>query len=826
MQVASTPAVANRSPALETIALDVGGMKCAGCVRAVERQLLQHPGVASACVNLMTEVAVVRYDSHATDPSILVKKLTERGFPSQARGEISSTSDRLTTAQRKQEETQQHLQQLATAGVLLFFSGLGHLQHWGGPAFPILSNIWFHWGLATLALLFPGREILVDGARGLRYRTPNMNSLVGLGTLSAYLASCVALLFPQLHWECFFDEPVMLLGFILLGRILEGRARSRATAALEQLLALQPAAARLIGDPHQPDNQGIEVPVEQVRVGEWVQVLPGERIPVDGTVTTGRTAADESMLTGESTPVFKQVGDEVTAGTLNQSGAIAIAVTRTGQQTTLARIIALVEQAQTRKAPVQKLADAVAGYFAYGVMAIAVLTFLFWQFAGTQIWPQVLAPVASSMSHLEAPSSPLLLSLKLAISVLVVACPCALGLATPTAIVVGTSLGAERGILIKGGDILERVRHLDTVVFDKTGTLTLGQPTVTDCNSVAPGTENTLLQLAATAESGTQHPLAKAIQTEAQRQNLPLLAGSDFQTELGGGISAEVEGKLVWVGSKTWLMGKNVGIPPEIQHQIVELGTQGKTVVCIAVDREFAGIIALQDRLREDAKRTAARLQQMGLEVVLLTGDRPEVASTIARETGINRFFAEIRPDQKAEMIQFLQSQQDGDLDTSPVGEQSLLPKSVEGEMRQSANPSKIVAMVGDGANDAPALAQADVGISLDGSTDIAVETAGIVLMGSCRGQSGDIPLWKVIESIHLSLATFSKIRQNLGWALGYNVIAIPIAAGALLPQFGVTLSPALAGGFMACSSLLVVGNSLLLRHQVKFSLERPLTDN
>jgi len=787
MQAASP---ANSSPTLETTTLDVRGMKCAGCVKSVERQLLQNTGVTAACVNLIAEVAVVQYDVKEANPEGLAESLTARGFPTHARDRDDRPGDRLSLEERQQQETQQYLWQLATAGALIFFSGLGHLQHWGGPAFPLLSHIGFHWALATLALLFPGREILADGARGFRYGAPNMNSLVGLGTLSAYLASCIALLFPQLHWECFFDEPVMLLGFILLGRILEGRARFRATAALARLFALQPSVARLIGD--RSDSPGIEVPVEQVREGEWVRVLPGERIPVDGTVADGQTSVDESMLTGESSPAFKQVGDDVAAGTLNQGGAIAIAVTRTGQHTTLARIIALVEQAQTRKAPVQKLADAVAGYFAWGVMAIATLTFLFWEFAGAHLWPQVLEPVASSMPQITGDSSPLLLGLKLAIAVLVVACPCALGLATPTAIVVGTSLGAERGILIKGGDILEQVRQLDAIVFDKTGTLTLGHPTATSFYPVAPWNDETLLQLAASAESGTNHPLAAALQAEAMRRELPLLPASDFHTELGLGIAAKVEGKSVLVGSESWLDARGVSIPTEVRRQLAEQGTGGKTAAIVAVDGQFAGFIALQDPLRDDAQATVKRLQQMGLETILLTGDRSEVARAIAEQLGITRCFAEVRPDRKAEIIQAIQTEGEG--------------------------KPKIVAMVGDGINDAPALARADASLSLDGSTDIALDTAGIVLMGNFKTRSQGVSLWKVVESIQLSLATFSKIRQNLVWALGYNVVAIPVAAGALLPQFGIALSPALAGVFMACSSLMVVGNSLLLRSQVKFS--------
>ncbi|MDY7013257.1 MAG: heavy metal translocating P-type ATPase [Cyanobacteriota bacterium] len=777
------------SPALETATLDVKGMKCAGCVKAVERQLLQSPGVVSACVNLITEVAVVRYEARAIQAEALTRSLTTKGFPSQVRSSENSPSARSTVspARDPQQETREHLRKLATAAALLLFSSLGHLQHWGGPTLPLFSQIWVHWGIATLALALPGREILIDGARSLRYGMPNMNTLVALGTLSAYLASCVALLFPQLGWECFFDEPAMLLGFILLGRILERRARHRASAALEQLMTLQPAVAYLMGEATSLEVTGIEIPAEQVCVGDWVRVLPGEKIPIDGRVVVGQTSVDESMLTGESTPAFKQTGDEVAAGTLNQTGAIALQATRTGNQTTLAQMIALVEAAQTRKAPVQKLADTVAGYFAYGVLAIALAAFLFWYGFGTHWWPQVL-----STGVMERDLSPLLLSLKLTIAVLVVACPCALGLATPTAILVGTSLGAERGILIKGGDILERVRHLDTLIFDKTGTLTRGRPTVSDCRPVGSWAADSLIQLAAAAECGTTHPLATALVEEAKARGLTLPTASDFNTEIGGGISASVGGRPVWVGSIEWLQERGAACDRDTTAWVSSLAEAGKTSVCVAVEGQYAGLIALEDPLRPDARATVQRLQQMGLEVILLTGDRQEVAAAIAARVGIDRVFARVRPDRKAEIVGALQR---GDL---------------ENEKNRPLSP-RIVGMVGDGINDAPALAQADIGLALCGGTDAAKEAAGIVLMGA-TADVGDIRLFEVVEAIQLSLATLNKIQQNLGWALGYNLIAIPIAAGVLLPGFGILLTPAVAGAMMALSSVGVVSNSLLLR--------------
>ncbi len=808
-------------PATETIALDVKGMKCAGCVKVVEKQLTQHPDVISACVNLVTEVAVVECEPGTVDPKALAQKLTAAGFTAQPRypQEDPALKEEILASSNLESQQGQirSAWQLVTAGVLLLLSSLGHFHHLGGPVIPFLDNIWLHCGLATATLLVPGRPILLDGWRGLRRNAPNMNTLVALGTLTAYIASLVALLFPQLGWECFFDEPVMLLGFILLGRTLEQQARGRAAAAFKQLLALQPQLAHLIADPEKrASGESVEIPADRVRVGEWLQVLPGEKIPVDGEVVAGQTMVDESMLTGEPVPVIKQPGDLVTAGTLNQSGAIALRATRTGKDTTLAQIVALVEAAQTRKAPVQRLADTVAGYFTYGVLSAAVLTFIFWYFIGSHVWPDVLQVVDWSdaqqltlhtqhLAHNTHPlqPSPLLLSLKLAIAVLVVACPCALGLATPTAILVGTGVGAERGLLIKGGDVLERVHKLDTVVFDKTGTLTSGHPTVTDCLPVEKDkgtsekdkgtrgqgdkgketlpyllTSTSILQLAAATESGTCHPLAAAIQQEAQRQELVIPSAQDFYTEPGLGVSALVEGKTkVLLGNNDWLTQHSILISDTEFSRAQALAADGKTVVYVAAAGQLAGLIAVTDTLRPDAKAAVDQLRvSLGLRVMLLTGDTPESASAVAQQLGLSStdVMAGVRPDGKAAAIQQLQSQ------------------------------NHHVAMVGDGINDAPALSQADVGIALQTGTDVAMETAQIILM---RDRLTD-----VVEAIQLSRATFNKIRQNLFWAFAYNTLGIPVAAGVLLPISGFVLSPAAAGALMAFSSVSVVTNSLLLR--------------
>jgi Cu2+-exporting ATPase len=649
-------------------------------------------------------------------------------------------------------------------------------------------------------------------------------------------------------WECFFDEPVMLLGFILLGKTLEQQARRRAASALQALIALQPAKARLVDfklpsldlrSEQLPLNstsevynpQYIEIPADRVRVGEWLQVLPGEKIPVDGEVCEGKTTIDESMLTGESMPVLKQPGDTVAAGTINKSGAVVMRATRTGKETTVAQMVALVQAAQTRKAPIQNLADTVAGYFVYGVMAISVLTFLFWYFAGTHIWPSVLlGQGAMDMGHgamgnghgalgighgalgmgnqlsvtdYQLPiihyQSPLLLSLKLAIAVLVIACPCALGLATPTAILVGSGIGAERGLLIRGGDVLERVHQLDTVVFDKTGTLTTGNLTLTDylpifqnseldlnsdinvgnspdvCSTIdgvsASAVDSKLLQIAAAVERGACHPIAAAILLEAQQQGLPLLAAEDFYTEPGFGVSALVEGRRVFAGNAQWMSEQGVAVATQLSGSM-----EGKTAVYVASEGVLLGVIGLKDTLRPDAKAAVERLRGMGLRVMMLTGDTASAAATTAQQLDLTAadVLAGVRPEGKARAIATLQAQ------------------------------GCKVAVVGDGINDAPALAQADVGIGLHCGTDVAVETAQIVLMRNA--------LMDVVESIDLGRATFNKIRQNLFWAFGYNTLGIPVAAGILLPATGILLSPAAAGAFMAFSSVSVVTNSLFLR--------------
>jgi Cu2+-exporting ATPase len=828
-----------------SLILQVGGMSCAGCVRTVEQALLRQPGVVKASVNLVTESALVEFaPGIRPDPQHLAQILTEAGFPSRhsPEGEALSGGSSVPVSgaehsqdpssppggweealdvpadplSRQRQQTRHHIRQALTAAFLLLISAAGHLDLFARLGLPLLNDVWLHWGLATLTFVGPARGIVLDGWRGARRLAPNMNTLVTLGSGSAYLASLAGLLAPQVGWECFFDEPVMMLSFILLGRALEQHSRLRAASSLQSLVSLCPSLARRVqpsacvsgtessrtgseapgsaeGDLDLGSQTGEWCPVEQVRVGDWLQVRAGEQIPVDGEVIAGQATVNEGMLTGEPLPVLKQAGDPVVAGTLNQSGLLLCRATRTGKDTTLAQVIRLVEEAQARKAPIQRIADQVAGYFTYGVVTLAILTFAFWYWIGIPLWGSggaehfVLAGF-SLHAHLHLSDhpphpTPLLSSLKMAIAVLVVACPCALGLATPMAILVGTGLGAERGLLIRGGDVLEKAHRLQTVVFDKTGTLTQGDPHLTDCLSLDPSLDpNRLLQLAATVESGTRHPLAQAILQAARTQGLPLLSAGEFQTQPGIGVAAQVEGQEVVLGSLDGLAALGIPISPEAQAQAEALLAAGKTVVGVAVEGSLVGLLAAQDPLRPDAQATLRQLQKMGLQVMLLTGDRAEVAHQVAEALQVPglRVIAQVHPADKAQVIRDLQAQ------------------------------GQRVAMVGDGINDAPALAQADVGIALHSATDAALETADIILMRN--------RLWDVVEAIRLSRATFRKIQQNLLWAVGYNLVGIPVAAGALLPAFGIGLSPAIAGGFMALSSLSVILNSLLLRRTLVFS--------
>lgn len=737
--------------------LEVGGMKCAGCVAAVERQLEQHSGVAKANVNLVTEIAIIEYSPSLVQPEDLAQKLTANGFPTQLR---SLNQPQINSNQQEDSSN------LVLALLLVILSGVGHLEHLGGPHIPYLGSIQLHWALATIALSYTSRSIILEGIKGLLHSSPNMNSLVALGALSSYFASLIAWLFPKLGWECFFEEPVMLLGFILLGRTIEKSARNRAKSSLTNLISLQPKLASLVLDGSSLEAESIEVPIEQIKLGDLVKILPGQKIPVDGRILVGSTTLDESMLTGESIPVAKSFGDIVVGGSFNQSGTIIVQVERIGSQTTLAQIVEAVETAQARKAPVQQLADKVAGYFTYGVMSAAALTFAYWLWRGSLV---ISLPLGAHHHQNISSSSPLLLSLKLAISVLVIACPCALGLATPTAILVGTGIAAQKGILIKGGDILEKLRQLNVLIFDKTGTLTLGRPTITDYLPIEGISSEKLLQIASSAQ--INHPYGIAMQEAAKERNISLIKVDQISNQPGRGIIAQIDTQQVLVGNEQLLQDHGIDLTEDLRQKSLSLVEQGKTLVYVSQGENIIGILALVDILRPEAEETVQKLKSRGIQVVLATGDQIAVAQKIADKLGIEQVYASITPQGKAQIVAKLQEQKN------------------------------TVGMIGDGINDAPALAQADLGISLAGASDITQQVADVILM---RHNLSD-----VLVALKLSQATFSKIQQNLAFAFGYNLLFIPLAAGVALPYFH--LGPALAGAFMASSSILVVLNSLLL---------------
>ena len=684
-------------------------MKCGGCVRAVEQRLLQSEGVRQASVNLLTRTAWVDLeprtdgpDGVAVDPlPALLGSLEGLGFQARLRSQaLEPASQR---QRRQADQWWRHWRQLLVALLLLLVSGLGHLAEagqlpWRGP-WQLLGSPWFHALVATLALAVPGRPILVRGGRSALAGVPGMDSLVGLGVASAYLSSLVGWLWPASGWPCYFNEPVMLLGFVLTGRFLEERVRYRTGRAIEELSALQPDhALLLLGDG--PPRQ---VRVGGLRPGDRLRLLPGDRVPVDGVVLEGRSSVDASSLTGEPLPSCVGPGSELAAGLLNLDGSLVLEVQRSGAESAIARIVHLVERAQARKAPIQGLADRIAGRFTLVVLALAVATLLFWWLWGSHHWPAVLlaAPAAGHGSHghgaAASPTTPFSLGLQLAIAVLVVACPCALGLATPTAITVGSGLAARSGLLFRGGDAIETASRLEAVLFDKTGTLTLGRPLVTAVRVVGAAAggpaeaaqAERLVQLAASLEQHSRHPLAHAVLQQAQAQRLPLLPVAEALTLPGEGVQGLVEGSgLVQVGGLAWLGRSGVAVDADLEVLQRDLEADGATLLAVASEGRLLGLLAVEDQPRADAAATLARLRQQGLRLGLLSGDRRASVEGLGHRLGLRpeELAWDLRPEQKLERL--------------------LLAR------RQGA-----VAMVGDGVNDAPALAAADLGIAVGTGT-------------------------------------------------------------------------------------------------------------
>jgi len=738
------------------LTLPVVGMTCASCVNRIERYLKRADGVAAAHVNLATERATVQFDPAVIDRTGIVAAIQAAGYEIAPEAVGASAEDGEMAAEASRSSERRELLLTAVASTIIGAVMMAIMLWPGGTPWPMESvNVWLLVPATIVQFVF-GRRFLVAALRAARHFDADMNTLVAMGTLAAYGYSVVVTLVPGtvmgagLSHETYFDSAAVIIGLILFGRWLEARAKSRAAGAVKALLRLQPATARVL-------RQGgeREVPVSEVVVGDLIRVRPGDRVAVDGSVIDGASAVDESMLTGESLPVDKGPGDKVIGATLNANGSFVMRAERIGSDTALSQIVALVEQAQGSRAPIQRLADRVTGWFVPAVIALATATLIAWLVFG--------------------PEPSLTFGLVSAVAVLIIACPCAMGLATPTAIMVGTGKGAEAGILIRDAAALEHAQRVTAVVLDKTGTITRGRPSVTLVQPAPGVSDEELLRLVAAAERGSEHPLAEAIVSHATEGGIAVPEATAFEAEAGRGVRAVVAGAAILVGTADHVRGSGAD-PSPLEAAAAAAAESGASTVFAVRDGELLGLIGLADTVKPSSAAAIARLRASGVDVWMLTGDRRATAEAIGRGVGIapDRIIAEVLPAQKADSVRRLQA------------------------------AGAIVAMVGDGINDAPALAQADLGIAIGTGADVALEASDITLVGS--------DLAGVPAAIALSRATMRTIRQNLGWAFGYNLLLIPVAAGVLYPVAGLLLSPALAAGAMALSSVSVVANSLRLR--------------
>lgn len=746
-----TPATLNSSNNRTTVILPIGGMSCASCAARIERNLKKLNGVTDAAVNFGTEKASVEYNPSLVDLRTVKKTIIDTGYTV-----IEVEEKNLLDVDRERREGELRIlkNELIESASLSVFIMIGSMQMFI-PYFPsiphsTMNSILFI--LTTVVQFKCGWRFYEGSWAALKHLSADMNVLVAVGTSTAYFYSAFVTFFPTVfpggESEVYYDTAAVIITLILLGRYLEQRAKGRTSEAIKKLMGLQAKSAKVIR------NGGeIELSVEDLIVGDIVVVRPGEKIPVDGEIIEGTGAVDESMLTGESMPVDKKIGDTIIGATINRDGFIKFRTIRIGKDTLLSQIIKTVEEAQGSKAPIQRLADKVAGIFVPTVIIIAIVTFIIWYLSGQPFTMAMLAFVG----------------------VLIIACPCALGLATPTAIIVGTGKGAENGILIKGGESLETAHKIDTIVFDKTGTLTAGKPSVTDIITNGIIAQDELLKLAASAEAGSEHPYGLAIVTKAQEKEIKPYGIEEFKVFPGHGIKAKIEGMTILMGNEKKMSEEGINFNGFNFKKVAdELSSHGKTPMYVAINSEMAGIIAVADTLKKDSIEAIRELQDMGLEVIMLTGDNIRTAEAIAKETGIKRVLAEVLPQDKTEEVKRLQKE------------------------------GKVVAMVGDGINDAPSLAQADVGIAIGAGTDIAIESSDITLIrNDMRGVS---------TAIRLSRQTMRTIKQNLFWAFIYNILGIPIAAGILYPFYGILLKPIFAAAAMAFSSVSVVTNSLRLR--------------
>ncbi|HLM57818.1 MAG TPA: heavy metal translocating P-type ATPase [Pyrinomonadaceae bacterium] len=757
MAVIERGAVAGGPAAPARADLAVTGMTCAACARRIERRLSKTEGVADANVNFATSRATVHFDPARTGVRQLVEAVKSAGYGAAAPEEGAASAEEARRAERR-DLTRRFLVSASFSLPLLALA----MSH-GSVAF--LNVPWMNWAQLALAapVVFYGGAPFYKGAwAALRHRAADMNTLVATGTGAAFLYSLVATVAPRLVTATpaashgghaapvYFEAAAVIIALILLGRLLEARARGRASEAVKKLLGLQARTARVV----RADGRHEDVPIEDLSAGDEILVRPGEKIPADGVVTEGASAVDESMLTGESLPVEKGPGREVFAATVNRAGSFRFRAGRVGRDTVLHRIVRMVEEAQGSRAPVARLADRISGVFTPVVICVAAVTFLVWFFAAPHE-----ARLATALVN--------------AVSVLIIACPCALGLATPTAVMVGTGRGAEAGVLIKGGEALETAHKIRCVVLDKTGTITEGRPAVTDVLPAEGFDAEELLEAAGAAERGSEHPLGEAVVRRAEQSGAPLPAAENFQVFAGRGVEATVGGRRVLVGNAKLLAERAVSLGG-LEERAGQLAEEGKTPVYVAVDGRAAGLFAVADEVKADSRSAIEALKRLGMEVLMLTGDDRRTAAAVARAVGVESVLAEVPPEGKAE------------------------------EVRKLQREGKAVAMVGDGINDAPALAQADLGIAVGSGTDVAIEAADVTLVGGSLGG--------VVTAVRLSRRTMRVIRQNLFWAFAYNTLGIPIAAGALYPFTGWLLSPMFASAAMALSSVSVVANSLRLR--------------
>jgi len=755
----------------DRIELLVLGMMGTHCQQNIEQAVGAMEGVARVEVNLGTDTAAVEYAAGVISPAQIKKTIRELGYEVSDKAEGEAALDR--ERQARQREVRRQVVNLLVAFPLGLLVMLGTFRDYWVldkviPEF--LANKYTLWALATPVVLGPGRQFFVNSFNGLRRGVTDMNLLYATGIGAAYFIAVVNTFWPDAGFggekATFYESAALLTSFIVLGRYLEAVTRGRTSEAIRKLMKLQPKRARVLrGD------QELEIGADEVEVGDICLVRPGESIPVDGLVVDGYSAVDESMITGESIPVEKKAGDEVIGGTINKTGAFRFRATKVGKETALAQIVKLVEDAQATKAPIQRLADTVAGQFILGVHLLALGVFLFWFFGGFNWWfdPDsrfILSP--AELSGLEVFGFSLLLS----VTVLVISCPCAVGLATPSAIMAGSGLGAQNGILFKGADAMEATAKLQAIIFDKTGTLTQGEPSVTDVVSLNGGRDE-VLRLAAIAERNSEHPLGEAIVRGAQERGLDVPAAEEFAAIPGHGVEARQDGVTILLGNRKLMAQKGVGLDgflPEAER----LEGEGKTAMFVAAGGRAQGIIAVADTLKPTSAQAVRELHRLGLEVAMITGDNRRTAEAIARQVGIDRVLAEVLPQDKAAEVRKLQEQ------------------------------GRRVAMVGDGINDAPALAQADVGIAIGSGTDVAKETGHVILVKD--------DLLDVVAAIQVARFTMRKVRQNLGWAFGYNTLAIPLGAGLLYPFTAQIVSPELAAFLMAISSLSVTLNAMSMR--------------